>query len=195
MVDRDRCRPQAISRAGPSEEPGASAVSHRDRQPLEWWTIQRQPLPFLHAGASNPTTARGGVLCLAGPSVWWIRPPWDCCSVAPIADLHEQTFVAHAGQIAAGSANVGQLFRPGYPHPQGECDRAFSEGGLQTAGQPNSLCPVPITFTNLDGGLWRSFEGNRQHKVRSFGQPEAPTISVTYQIDAVLNERRLKRSF
>jgi hypothetical protein len=115
MVDRDRCRPQAISRAGPSEEPGASAVSHRDRQPLEWWTIQRQPLPFLHAGASNPTTARGGVLCLAGPSVWWIRPPWDCCSVAPIADLHEQTFVAHAGQIAAGSANVGQLFRPGYP--------------------------------------------------------------------------------
>ena len=94
----------------------------------------------------------------------------NCRSVAPIAHLHEQAFVAHAGQIAARNANVGQLFRPDYPHLQGECDRAFSEGRLRTAGQPNSLGAVAISLANLEGGLWRSFEGNRQHKVRSFVQ-------------------------
>ena len=42
----------------------------------------------------------------------------DDRSVAPIAHLHEQAFVAHAGQIAAGNANVGQRFRPDYAQLQ-----------------------------------------------------------------------------
>ena len=98
----------------------------------------------------------------------------NCRSVAPIAHLHEQAFVAHAGQIATRNADVGQLFRPDYPILQGKCDRAFSEGRLRTAGQPNSLGSVAITLANLEGGLWRSLEGNRQHKVRSFVQPGEP---------------------
>jgi hypothetical protein len=94
----------------------------------------------------------------------------DCRSVAPTAHLREQAFVAHAGQIAARNANVGQLFRPDYPHLQGKCDRAFSERRLRTAGQPNSLSVVAISLANLEGGFWRSLEGNRQHKIRSFVQ-------------------------
>ena len=50
----------------------------------------------------------------------------DCRSIAPIAQLKEQAFVTHAGQIAARNANIGQVFRPDYPHLQGERDRAFS---------------------------------------------------------------------
>ena len=100
----------------------------------------------------------------------------NCRSVAPIAHLHEQAFVAHASQIAAGNANVGQIFRPHYPHLQGEGDSAFSEGRLRTAAQPNSLGTVAIPLANFEGGLWRSFEGNRQHKVRSFVQPGEPAF-------------------
>lgn len=79
----------------------------------------------------------------------------NCRSVAPITHLHEQTFVAHAGQIAARNVNVGWLFRPDYPKLQGERERAFSEGRLRAAGQPNSLSVVAITLSHPDGGLWR----------------------------------------
>ena len=95
----------------------------------------------------------------------------NCRSVTPIAHLNEQALVAHAGQMAARNANLGQLFRPDYPIVHGKCDRAFSEGQLRTAGQPNSLGSVAISLANLEGVLWRSFEGNRQHKVRRYVQP------------------------
>jgi hypothetical protein len=60
------------------------------------------------------------------------------------------------------------------PHLQSECDRAFSEGRLRTAGQPNSLGTVAISLANLEGGFWRSLEGNRQHEVRSYVQLGEP---------------------
>src|ERR1700722_18620440 len=41
------------------------------------------------------------------------------------------TFVTHAGQIAARNANVGQVFRPDYSHLRGERDRAFSDRWLR----------------------------------------------------------------
>jgi hypothetical protein len=50
----------------------------------------------------------------------------------------------------------------------------FPEGRLRAAGQANSISSVAVTLPNSEGGFWRSFEGNRQHKVRSFVQPGEP---------------------
>jgi hypothetical protein len=53
------------------------------------------------------------------------------------------------------------------PHLQSECDRAFSEGRLRTAGQPNSLGTVAISLANLEGGsgvAWRGI-GNTKFAV------------------------------
>jgi hypothetical protein len=53
------------------------------------------------------------------------------------------------------NANVGQVFRPDHLHLQDERDRAFSERRLRPRGR-GAVRSVAITFTNLEGGFWRS---------------------------------------
>ena len=148
---------------------GHSGVHHLHR------VARKRSSPSPLSPPEHPILRRPASASCASEAVRIVHHLGHCYAVAPIAHLREQAFVAHAGQIAARNANVRQLCRPDYPHLNNECDRAFSEGRLRTAGHPNSLGAVAITLTNPEGGLWRSFEGNRQHKVRSFVQPEEPT--------------------
>ena len=120
-------------------------------------------------GQPHRRLASSRALCIAHQGAFG-----DCRSIAPIAQLNEQAFVTQAGQIAARNTNVGQVFRPDYPHLQSERDRAFSERWLRAPSQPDPLGSVAITLTNLDGGFRRSMEANWQHKVRSFVQPGEP---------------------
>src|ERR1700722_13878306 len=101
------------------------------------------------------------------------------------------TFVTHAGQIAARNANVGQVFRPDYSHLQGERDRAFSERWLRaTASRIRSARSRSRLRTLMEGSgvAWRgigrtkfavSFSQGSQLNQRLFGDsqgPKAPTF-------------------
>jgi hypothetical protein len=55
--------------------------------------------------------------------------------------------------------------------------RARSQCRLRSASQPDSLSAVALP--NPDGGLWRSFEGDRQLVVRIFADPGEPNFSTT----------------
>jgi hypothetical protein len=99
-------------------------------------------------------------------------------------------------QIAARNANVGQLFRPDYPHLHGECDRAFSERRLRTAGQPNSLGAVAISLANLEGGLWRSFGGESATQSSQFRSARGATFERNCELHSfrsMLSSGRHKR--
>jgi hypothetical protein len=78
------------------------------------------------AWAPNPATTTRRLARSRGVRIAHQAAFGDCRSIAPIAQLKEQAFVTHAGQIAARNANVGQVFRPDYSNLQGERDRAFS---------------------------------------------------------------------
>jgi hypothetical protein len=59
-------------------------------------------------------------------------------------------------QIAG--ASLAQFFDKGYG--------AFTKRRLRPARGSDPLCSLSITLSNLDGGLWRSLEGDRYVKVR-----------------------------
>jgi hypothetical protein len=54
--------------------------------------------------------------------------------VAAKAYLHEQAFLAHASEIAAVDADVGQLLRTNLASLEGQRDGPFSERGFAAAG-------------------------------------------------------------
>ena len=134
-----------------------------------------KPRPFC-AGVPNPTPVLVSILC---PSrAVRIVPSsrfGNGRTIAAVTHLHEQPFLAYAGEVATRNADVGQVFCPDFALLKSEPDGAFPQCRLRTTGKPDPLGAIAITLPNLDSGLWRSFEGNRQHIVRGFIQPGEPT--------------------
>jgi hypothetical protein len=101
----------------------------------------------------------------------------NCRTVATIPRPHEQTFLTHPGEVAARNADVGQVFCPDFTLLKSQRDGPFPQCRLWATGKPNPFGSVAITLPHPDKGLWRSIEGNRQLKVRSFVQPGEPNFS------------------
>jgi hypothetical protein len=96
-----------------------------------------------------------------------------CTLYGPIVPALVLTFVSEA--LLAWAYGDSSSSRPGWYWCL-SFFRAALQASLDICGcsvvaiQRRPKCP--ITLTNLDGGLWRSMEGNRQRKVRSFVQPK-----------------------
>lgn len=78
-------------------------------------------------------------------------------TVAAIADLDQQTLLAHAGQIATGDADIREITGPHYASLQGQGDRTVSQGRLWSSRKAYGLRAVPVAFALLRQH-WRSAE-------------------------------------
>jgi hypothetical protein len=147
--------------------------------------VPEHKLRLFYASVSNPTSVLVSILC---PSrAVRIVPSsrfGNGRTIAAVTHLHEQPFLAYAGEVATRNADFGQVFCPDFTLLKSEPDGAFPQCRLRATGKPDPLGAIAITLPNPDIGLWRSFEGNRQHVVRGFIQPGEPPPFV--RRDAIL---------
>ncbi len=190
--------------------PGSCSTRLTNTAALRSALLRRAASPPIERPRSQPKEERTSVFRVPGRAPILYRPHRrlalsrgvriayeaafaDCRSIAPIAHFDEQAFVTYAGQIAARSAKVGQVFRPDYLDPRASATARSQSDGFEAPA--SRIRSVAITLTSLDGGFSRSMEGNRQRKVRSFVQPGEPIVSITpnRQCCSDLRARRPRR--